>query len=196
MMSQRRWAGGRQLLWSPLSDTRGLGPAPRSPRSPWPPPVPAAAFPSPPGPSPTRFSSWVDRIGGAQGRLMSQCRGPDPDPELEMELERDGATGWPGSSPSLLPKGLVASPRQNSCQEKHPFPVVKHLSRAGFLGMWEHLPSSPELMGKGGSTGMNSDAIKPQDFVLIKDPPPRKPWGNFNCPAPQPGSGGCPNSPS
>lgn len=72
MMSQRRWAGGRQLLWSPLSDTRGLGPAPRCPRSSWPPPVPASAFPSPPGPSPTRFSSWVDRVGGSQGRLMSQ----------------------------------------------------------------------------------------------------------------------------
>lgn len=37
--------------------------------------------------------------------------------------------------------------------------------------MPEHPPSSPELMGKAGSRGMYSGAIKPQDFVLIKDPP-------------------------
>lgn len=70
------------------------------------------------------------------------------------------------------PKDLLLSQGKISVRKKNPFPVVKHLSRAGFLGMQEHLPSSPELMGKGGSTGMNSDAIKPQDFVLIKDPPP------------------------
>lgn len=48
---------------------------------------------------------------------MSQSRGPDPDPELEQE--RDGATGWPGSSLSLLsPKDLVLPGGKISGREK------------------------------------------------------------------------------